>query len=165
MDLNSDVMQREGMQSTYSLFSSAGDVSTTTLAASAHSMTQPIMATQTLMPNLFAFQSLTPGSAVQPQSMGYVLPPTSQLTADGTASTLAGGSGAMSSTASTNMLQSTAAPLVQTGMTGVTRSLATVPATHVQPSSSASYSYSNRVSNFVLHSHCYDFYTRKQLLL
>jgi len=150
MDSNSDVMQRDTMQSTYSLFSSAGDVSTTASAAGVHSMAQPVMATQALMPSLFAFQSLAPGSAVQPHSMSYMLPPTSQLIADCSASSLAGGSGLMSSAASTNTMQSTMTPVVQSGMTGVTRSLATVPATLVQPSSSASYAYSNRVSNFVL---------------
>jgi len=147
MDLNSDIMQREGMQSTYGSFSSAGDVSTT--LAGIHSMAQPVMATQALVPSLFAFQSLTPGTAVQPHSMSYVLPPSSQLITDCTASASAGGSGVMSS-AVNNSLQSTVTPVVQSGMTGITRPPATVPGTLVQPSSSA-YSYANRVSNLVLH--------------
>jgi len=140
MDLNADIMQREGIQSTYGTFSSAGDVSTT--SAGAHSMAHAVMATQALMPGLFAFQSLTPCSAVQPHSMSYVLPTSSQLLSDCTVSTSAGGSGMISS-AINNALQSTVTP----GMTGMLRPPTTIPGTLVQPSSTA-YTNSNRVSFF-----------------
>jgi len=128
MDLN------EGMQSAYSSFSSTGDVSTTP------SGPQPVVATQSLMPSLFAFQSLTPGSALQPHSMSYMLPASSQLITDCTASTLAG----TVASAVNNSLQSTVMPIMQSGITGMTRAPATVPGSLVQPSSSA-YTYSNRV--------------------
>jgi len=135
MDFNSDLMQREGMQSTHGTFSSVGDVSTTPAGA------QPVMATQALMPGLFAFQSLTPGSTVQPHSMSYVLPTSSQLLGDFAASTLASGSGTMLS-AATNSL-STLTPVVPPGTTGVTRPPTTLPGTLVQLSSST---HANRVS-------------------
>lgn len=130
MDLNADIMQREGMQSTYSTLSSAGDMSTTT--ASAHSI-----ATQALMPGLFAFQSLTPGSTVQPysHSMSYLLP-----SSDSTASTLTGGLATVGS-AGINSLQSPVTP----AQTGMTRAPPTIPVTLLQPSSTV-YSHSNRVS-------------------
>jgi len=140
MDLHSDMLQREGMQSTYSTFSSAGEVSTTLTGAGAHSMAQPVMATQAL----FAFQSLAPGSAMQPHSLSYLLPPSSQLTTDCAASILASGSGMMSA-AVNNSLQSTVTSVVQSGITGMARPAATVPGT------SSAYAYSNRVSNLMLH--------------
>jgi len=132
-------MQREGMQSTYVTFTSAGDITTT--AAATHSMAQPAMATQALMPGLFAFQSLPPGSAVQPHS--YVLPTSSQLLNDSTVFTLAGGSVTLPS-AVNNSLHSSVTPVVQPG---TTRPPATVPGTLVQPSTTA-YAHSNRVHNF-----------------
>lgn len=141
MDMNGDIMQREGMQSTYGAFSSTGDVSA--IVAGAHSMAQPLVATQPLMPGLFAFPSLTPGSSMQPHSMSYMLPTSSQLLSDCTSSTLAGGLSAV-----TNSLQSAVTPVVQPGTTGMTRPPATVPGTLLQPSSTA-YTHSNRVSDII----------------
>jgi len=138
MDLHSDILQREGMHSTYSTFSSAGEISTT--LAGAHSMAQPVMPTQAL----FAFQSLASSSAMQPHSLSYLLPPSAQLTTDCTASILASGSGMMSSVVN-NPLQTTVTSIVQSGITGMTRPAVTVSGT------SSAYAYSNRVSNLMLH--------------
>jgi len=146
MDLNADVMQRDGMQSAYDTFSLAGDAATTPVGA--QSMAQPVIATQALMPGLFAFPSLAPGSGVQPHSMGYVLPTSSQLLSDCATSTLAGGSCAVSS-AMNNLLQSTVTPVVQPGMVGMTRLPASVPGSSMQPSSTT-YTHSNRVSYWYL---------------
>jgi len=139
MDLNADAMQRDEMQSTYDTFSSSGDA--TTAPVGAHSMTQAVMATQALMPGLFAYQSLTPGSAIQPHSMSYVLPASSQLLSDCATSTLAVGSCALSSTVN-NSLQSSVTSVVQSGMA---RPAASVTGASVQPSP-ATYTHSNRVS-------------------
>jgi len=138
MDVSADIMQREGMQSTYGTFSSAADVSSSTAGA------QHAMPTQALMPGLYAFQSLTPGSTVQPHSMSYVLPTSSQLLNDSNASTLAGGSGVMSSTLN-NSLQSAITP----GIAGLSRPSASIPGTLVQPSTTA-YTHSNRVNKITV---------------
>jgi len=152
MDLNTDVTQRD-IQSTYDVFSSAGEATTTPVGA--HSMAQPVMATQALMPGLFAFPSLTPGSTVQPHSMSYVLPSSSQLLSDCATSTLAG---AVSSGVN-NSFQSTVTPVVQSGMAGMTRMPASVSGASVQPSAST-YSHSNRVSYFIAGTVSVSFYRR-----
>lgn len=140
MDLNADMMQ-----STYDTFSSAGEVSTMT--AGTHSMAQPVMASQALMPGLFAFQSLTPCSAVQPHTMSYVLPTSSHLLTDCSASTLAAWSGTTSTTVNSS-LQSIVTPIVQSGgMAGMTRPPAAIPGAAMQPSASV-YTQSNRVGYF-----------------
>jgi len=147
MDFNADVMQRDGMQSTYDSFSLAGDA--TTAPVGAHSMAQPVIATQALMPGLFAFPSLTPNSAMQPHSMGYVLPTSSQLFSDCVTSTSAGGSYAVSSAVS-NFLPSTVTQVFQPGTMGMlARPAASVPGSSVQlQPSSSNYGHSNRVSCF-----------------
>ena len=139
MDISADVMQREGMQSTYGTFASTADVSSSTAGA------QHAMPTQALMhAGLYAFQSLTPGSTVQPHSMSYVLPTSSQLLTD-SASTLAGVSGGMSSTVN-NSLHSGVTP----GITGLMRPSATIPGAIVQPSATA-YTHSSRVNEITVH--------------
>jgi len=138
MDISADIMQREGMQSTYGTFSSSADVSSSAAGA------QHAMPTQALMPGLYAFQSLTPGSTVQPHSMSYMLPTSSQLLTDSNASALAGGSGVISSTVN-NSLQSAVTP----GIAGLTRPSASLPGTLVQPSTTA-YTHSNRVNEITV---------------
>jgi len=146
MDLNADVMQRDGMQSTYDTFSSTGDATTT--AVGAHSMAPSVVASQPLIPGLFAFQTMTAGSGMQPHSMSYMLPPSSQLLSDCPTSTLAGGSCSVSSVVN-NLLQSTVTPVVQSGVLGMARPPASVPGASMQPSS-ATHAHSNRVSFFSL---------------
>ena len=143
MDLNADAVHCERMQSTYDTLSSAADVCTTGTAA--HSMAQPVMAAPALMPGLFAFQSLTPVSTMQP----HVLSTSSQLFSECASSSLAASPYTVSAV---NTVQSAMAPVLQSGMAaGILRQ--PVPPTLVQPSS-AGYTHSNRVSDFSKHILC-----------
>jgi len=143
MDLNAFTMQREGSQLMYDTSSSAGDVTTTSVGA--HSIAQPVMPTQALMQGLVAFQSLTPGTAMQPHSVGYILPTSSQLLSDSATSSLTHIGSCTVSSAVNNPLQSS----VQSGMAGLTRLQSTLPGAFVQPSS-ATCTLSNRVSHVII---------------